>query len=438
MAGGTWDAQNKKYPGVYIRFKTAAGLSLNVGDRGIVAICEPLSWGPEGQLMEIEAGADTTSYTGYDITNPKNRFLNEMFKGSNRTPAPKKALLYRPTANGSVQATAEFGALTVTAKYPGVRGNEIQMMISALTDPAGTFQVSTLVDRMIMDQQEAKTVAELVDNDWVTFSGDGALTAGGGPLTDGADGTVQAAAYSAFLSVLEKAKFDVLAYDGADSTVLDAFQAFIKRLAEDQGKHAQLAAADMDHPDSRYIINVKSGVTLSDGTVLTPQQTVWWAAGATAGAKYNQDLTYAKYPGAVAVSAGSGDSAEGDFVLFAEDGTVKVEYDVDSLTSFTQDIGEVFRYNRTMRLCNTIANDIYQQFSDNYIGVVDNNDAGRMLFRGAIVGYLSSIQANSGIQNFEADDVVVSPGQAADAIVVDIAIQPVLSATKIYLTIELN
>lgn len=438
MAGGTWDTQNKKYPGAYIRFKTAAGLPLNVGDRGIMAICEPLSWGPEGQLMEIEAGEDMTPYTGYDITNPKNRFLNEIFKGSSRTPAPKKVLLYRPTANGSAQATAEFGALTVTARYPGVRGNEIQMMISALTDPAGTFQVSTLVDRMIMDQQEAKTVAELTDNDWVIFSGDGALTAGGGPLTDGADGTVQAAAHPAFLSVLEKAKFDVLAYDGTESTVLDAFQAFIKRLAEDQGKHAQLVAADMDHPDSRYIINVKSGVTLSDGTVLTPQQTVWWVAGATAGAKYNQDLTYAKYPGAVAVSAGSGDSAEGDFVLFAEDGTVKVEYDVDSLTSFTQDIGEVFRYNRTMRLCNTIANDIYQQFSDNYIGVVDNNDAGRMLFRGAIVGYLSSIQANSGIQNFEADDVVVSPGQAADAIVVDIAIQPVLSATKIYLTIELN
>ena len=45
MAGGTWDAQNKKYPGVYIRFKSTGGLPLNVGDRGTVAICEPLSWG---------------------------------------------------------------------------------------------------------------------------------------------------------------------------------------------------------------------------------------------------------------------------------------------------------------------------------------------------------------------------------------------------------
>lgn len=140
----------------------------------------------------------------------------------------------------------------------------------------------------------------------------------------------------------------------------------------------------------------------------------------------------------MAAATEQGDSAAGDFVLFAEDGAVKVEYDVNSLTSFTPDAGEIFRYNRTMRLCNTIANDIYQQFSDHYIGVVDNNEAGRMLFRGAIVGYLDSIQANNGIQNFEAGDVGVEPGQAADAVEVKIAIQPTMSAAKIYLTIQLN
>ena len=49
--------------------------------------------------MEIDAGADMTVYTGYDITAPENRFLTELFKGTNRTAAPRKVLLYRPTAS---------------------------------------------------------------------------------------------------------------------------------------------------------------------------------------------------------------------------------------------------------------------------------------------------------------------------------------------------
>ena len=53
MAGGTWTTQNKVRPGVYIRFATGTGLGLPVGNRGTVAICEPMSWGPVGQVMTV-------------------------------------------------------------------------------------------------------------------------------------------------------------------------------------------------------------------------------------------------------------------------------------------------------------------------------------------------------------------------------------------------
>ena len=125
-------------------------------------------------------------------------------------------------------------------------------------------------------------------------------------------------------------------------------------------------------------------------------------------------------------------------MLFADDGAVKVEYDINSLVTYTPDITDVYHYNRTMRLVNTIANDIYQQFSDGYIGAVNNNEQGRMMFKSAIVGYLLTIQANNGIQNFEADDVEVLAGEAVDAIVVNLAIQPVGSVNKIYVTLEVN
>lgn len=112
--------------------------------------------------------------------------------------------------------------------------------------------------------------------------------------------------------------------------------------------------------------------------------------------------------------------------------------DINSLVTYTTDITEPYHKNRVIRLLNTVANDIYQQFSDGYIGVVNNNEQGRMMFKSAIVGYLLDIQANNGIQNFEAEDVTVEPGEAIDAIVVNLAIQPVDSVEKIYVTITVN
>lgn len=445
MAGGTWTSQNKVRPGVYIRFKSTAGLGLTVGDRGTVTICEPLSWGPVAQVMEIEAGMDVTPYTGYDITNPKNLFLREIFKGSNRTAAPRKVLLYRPTASSSAKATVTIGTLVVTAKYPGARGNDISIVVSELTEPANTFTVSTVVDGEIVDQQTGKQAGDLASNDWVDFSGTGVLTADSGKSLDsGADGTVQSAAWSAYLQTIEPYKFDVMIYDGSDTTVQSAMISFVKRIAEDAGQYSQLVAAGLTDPDSRFVINVNSGATLSDGTVLTAQQCTWWVGGVQAGALYNQSLTYAQYPGAVSASPLMTNSQyesalqAGKLVFFAEDGQVKVEQDINSLVTYTADIGRAFRKNRVMRLCNTIANDVYAQFSANFIGVVNNNDVGRSQFKAAIVGYLLDIQGNQGIQNFSADDVEVLAGGDIDAILVNIAIQAVDSVEKIYLTIEVS
>lgn len=445
MAGGTWTSQNKVRPGVYIRFTSSRGLGITVGERGTVTICEPMSWGPVGQVMTVEAGADMTPFCGYDITAPQAQFLNEIFKGSNRTPAPNTLLLYRPTASGSAQATATAGVLTATALYPGVRGNDITIVITDVVDDEGSFTVSTIVDGNIVDEQTGANVSDLVANDWVTWSGTGALTSTvGTPLTGGVDGTVQSAAYSAYLTAIEPYKFDIMIYDGSDSTVQDAMVAFIKRLADENGQYSQLVASGLTNPDSRYVIDLESGVTLSSGVELTAQQATWWLGGAEAGARYNQSLTYASYPGAIACTPVMTNSQyiaainAGQIVFFADDNEVRIETDINSLTTFTPDITNVYRKNRVMRLCNTIANDIYKQFSQNFIGVVNNNEQGRALFQAAIVGYLLDIQGNQGIQNFSAEDVEVLPGTDIDAIIVNVVLQAVDSVEKIYMTLEIN
>ena len=445
MAGGTWTTQNKVRPGVYIRFTTNRALGLTVGERGVVTICEPMSWGPVGEVMTVANEDDMTPYTGYDITSEKNRFLREIFRGTNRTSPPTTLYLYRPAATSSAKATVTTGTLTATAKYPGVRGNDITIVVTEDVDNEGSFFVSTVVDGEIQDQQSAETVADLVPNDWVDWSGTGALTATvGAPLTSGADGTVAASAYSDYLEAIEPYKFDVIIYDGSDSTVQDSMVGFVNRLADENGQYTQLVAANLTAPDSRFVINVMSGVTLADGTELTPQQVTWWAGGATAGAQFNESLTYATYPTAVAVSPLLTNNQiisalqSGQFILVADFDEVHVEQDIDSLTTYTTDIGVVYKKNRIIRLCNTIANDIYRQFSQNYIGVVNNNDAGRARFKAAIVGYLYQIQDAEGIQNFDPEDVEVLPGIDIDAIVVNVAFYAVDAVEKVYMSVSVS
>lgn len=441
MAGGTWETQNKVRAGVYIRFKSAPSTEFVAGTRGTVAICEPLSWGPVGEVTEITASTDLSTITGYPLSDSHNRFLQEMFKGTNRTAGPEKVLLYRPASDGA-SANNSIGNLTITAKYPGARGNDIAVD-SILNVDTNDYTVNTFVGGSLVDTQVGATVADLVSNAWVSFSGEGDLSASTGVfLADGTDGDVSSTAYATFLTDIEGYHFDILCYDGTDADVIAAFVAFIKRIASENGQYAQLVAANVSSPDSRFVINVCTGVKLDNGVELTPAQTCWWVAGAEAGALYNESLTYATYPGAITVdpvlnNAQAIDAIKaGKLVLFSDRDGVKIETDIDSLVTTTQDVSAVFKKNRVMRLCNQIANDIFAEFSNGYIGVVNNNEEGRSRFKAAVVGYMLDLEANSGIQNFDPDDVEVVAGAFIDAVVITVAIQVVDAAEKIYLTVE--
>ena len=189
---------------------------------------------------------------------------------------------------------------------------------------------------------------------------------------------------------------------------------------------------------------MQSGLVLPDNVTLTPQQACWWVGGAEAGASYNETLTYATHPTAVAPSPVLTNTeveealSSGELVMTADFDTVHIEQDINSLTTYTQALGKIFRKNRLIRLCNTIANDIYQQFSANYLGVVNNNEAGRNLFKSAIVGYMLTLQGQEAIQNFSADDVEVLAGTDNDSIIVNVAIKSVDSVEKIYMTVTVS
>lgn len=442
--GGSWDGnENKIIPDVYQRYSSQSSLVMQPSTRGIVTIAKDLSWGPVGVVQTIDAGEDMTPYTGYDATDASNRWVQEMLKGTNRTSAPYRILLYRLNGTGGVEATATTGKLTATAKYPGTRGNDIAIVVTDLTDPEGSFDVSTVVDGRIVDSQIVETIDQLVANDWVTFSGTGAPTSTvGAPLSGGVNPTSEASDWSDYTEVIEAYRFDAMVYDGTDATVRTALLNFIRRYFDDNGRQAQLVASGLTNPDSRWVVNVMSGVVLSDGTTLTPQQVCWWAGGALAGAQYNQDLTGASYPDAVQVTPKLKRSdleagIQAGQWLLADDGEgrVTVVYDINSLTTYTKDITEPYHLNRTMRVAMVSGNDVNDVFGRQFKGAEDNNDTGRMNIKSALVNYLLTMQDNRGIQNFDGKtDVSVYQGEKVDSVRVDATLWVVGATNFIYVT----
>lgn len=446
MAGGTWTSQNKMQPGVYINVKSLENLTYNVGTKGIVAIAEPLSWGPMGVVQEIIPGMDLTPYIGYDITHKKAMFLREMMKGSDTTPGPIKILLYRPKGENGVKATVTEGELTATALYEGERGNDISIIVQASPDTSGSYDVSTVIDGVMADEQTVATMDELKPNTWIEFSGTGSnfTETAGAPLTGGADPTIEVTDYATFLEAIEPYRFDVLVYDGAESTVIQAFSHFVKRMNENVGQKCQAVMSAAHTENSEYVISIDNGVKLSDGTVLTAGQATWWLGGAEAGALYNDSLTYAQYPGAIEAAPKLSDAAitvaiqQGKIVFIDTFETVKVCTDINTLTTFTADKGQEFSKNRVMRVLNQFCNDVYEQFSRYYIGKTDNTETGRNLLKGWVIGYLNEIQANNGIRNFTADDVEVMAGNNIDSVLINVYLQPVDSIEKIYMSVTVS
>lgn len=444
MAGGTWTAQDKKIPGVYINTQAEKTVEIKVGSKGIVAIAEPLNWGNPGVIQEITPGEDLTPYIGYDISNSNAMFLREMMKGSDTTDGPNKILLYRPTGTSGVKATVTVGALTVTAKYTGTRGNDLSVIIAA--NPGGGYDIDTVIDGAVVDSQNVTNLSSLVSNDWVDFSGSGTtITAtAGSALTGGVNPTVASSDYASFLTALEPFAFDILAYDGSDATTIAAMIAFIKRINTETGRRAQcvMAGATAEAADSELVIAIMNGVTLEDGTVLTAGQAVWWLAGVEAGAKYNQSLTYAMYPGAVRSTSLYSDAqaiaaTEAGGCCFVENyGDVVLCTDINTKVTAASAVDAEFKKNRVMRVLMQFCNDTHYEYSKYYIGKVSNIDnVGLSLLRGWAIGYLAAMEGNQGIRNFSPEDVVVFAGEAIDSAVVQVWLQPVDSIEKIYATV---
>lgn len=441
MAGGIWTRQNKVRPGVYINFESQGTATVALGERGTVTMAVPLSWGPSKQMVKVEAGADPFETLGYDITTAEMLPVREALKRA------QKLLLYR--LNTGIKATATSGNLIVTAKYGGVRGNDITVVIQANIDDPSKFDVHTLVAGAEQDKQTVADIDGLTKNAWVSFAATGTdkdLAASAGvPLSGGADGTVTNADHTSYLELLEVTDFNTFGLMSDDTTLKALYTAFIKRQRENEGKKIQLVVPNYPTADYEGVISVKNGVVLSDQTVIDRIKAVAWVAGATAGAAVNQSLTYAAYDDAVDVDVKYTNTQiedallAGEFVFVASKGRAIVEQDINTFRSYTLTKGRERSKNRVIRVLDGLANDSKETFDQYYIGKVGNSADGRNLLRSALTNIANTYQGFGAIQNFNSQtDITVLAGEATDAVYVEMDIQPVDAIEKIYMRVKVK
>ena len=440
MAGGTFDKSvGKVRPGTYINFEASNQSPLGSSDRGTVLI--PLinhSYGPEKEFITIsnesvDSAIDKLGYSVYD-DDPSMLLIREAFKNASTV------IVY--IAKAGTKATGTGGGLSAQAKYGGSRGNALSYSVAA--NPVAGFDVSVYLDGSTVEAFEGVTnVSALVDSKYITFTaseGTSLEAVAGVSLTGGTDGTAANSDIAAFLDDMESVNFNTLAFPVTEESLLAACVTKIKYLRENVGRGVKAVVPDYK-ADYEGIINVTNSVIIN-GVTLSDAQATAWVAGADASASNVQSNTHKIYVGAESVAnAKTHEQAvaaiqNGEFFFsYSENGDVIVEYDINSLTSFTDRKDKSYSKNRVLRVFDSFAESIRLNFPPNKYS---NNENGWDIMDGMGRSILKQFFDAGAIRNvdYDSDFAVVRGESKGDSTYFNVGLQPVDSAEKLYFTVK--
>ena len=421
LGGGTYIKQNKVLPGAYFQFISKAATSSVLLGRGVSAMAFDLNWGVDGAIFEVTAEAvqeNCLKIFGYDYSAEEMKHIRELFLHTS------KLYVYKLTSNGT-KAANDYA----TALYGGVRGNDLKVVIQADVDEPSKFVVSLYLGATKVDEQLVANASELVENDFVTWKTEAELVVTAGvALAGGTNGTSDTTAHQTFLNKIESyPDVNAIGYMGTEETVKALYVAFAKRMRDEVGIKLQAIVHDYAG-DSIACVNVKNQVDL-----------VPWVTGVIAGTEVNKSATNMLYDGELVVSTDytkkelEAAIKDGEFVLHQIGFEVHVLEDINSMITTSDEQGEVFKDNQTVRVIDSIATSIATVFAKKYIGKVPNNESGRVSLWSDIVKLhqeLSDIQA---IENFVSEDIEIFQGEGKKSVVVNSAITVVNTMTKLYM-----
>ena len=428
LGGGTFNAQNKKLPGTYINFASASRASASLSDRGIVAIPLLMDWGAADEVFEVSNEKfvnNSLKIFGYDYSHDKMKGLRDLFKNT------KTLYAYRLNGKGT-KATNTYAE----AKYPGIRGNDLKIIISKNVDDETKFDVKTVLEFKEMDVQTVKNSSELVANDWVTFKSAELQETASTPLASGTNGTeVTTSEYQAFLNAIESYSFNALGCPVEDAKINELFVTFTKRMRDEVGAKFQTVVYRKP-ADYEGVISVENEVTDD----VNKASVVYWTTGAQAGCAVNKSLTNTAYDGEFKIKVDYTQSQladaleSGKFIFHNVTGEVRVLEDINTFTSVTDEKNIVFSNNQTIRVIDQIANDVAALFNTKYLGKIPNNASGRISLQSDVVAIHRALEDIQAIENFSADDIVVAQGDTKKSVVLTDKITVINAMSQLYMS----
>ena len=433
LGGGTFVTQNKVLPGAYINFVSLAKASATLSDRGIATMPLELEWGIEGSVFEVtnaDFQKNSMKFFGYAYDHEKMKGFRDIFKNA------KTLYAYRLNAGGA-KATNTYA----TAKYSGVRGNDLKIVIQKNVDNETMFDVKTVLDSTTVDTQTVSEASKLVANDYVIFKTDATLAETAGiALSGGTNGTVDGNAHQAYLDKIESYSFNAMGVVTTEDAVKSLYVNFCKRLRDELGVKFQLVVYNKK-ADFEGVVNIKNKVTDSNWS---EPMLVCWVTGVIAGCAVNKSNTNKLYDGEFTVDVDYTQTEliqaiqAGEFALHQVGSDIRVLEDINSLVTTTDTKGDIFKENQTIRVIDQTANDIAVLFNTKYLGVVPNDAAGRISLWADIVKHHEQLQTIRAIENFTDKDVVVDMGESKKSVVVTDALQPVNAMSKLYMTVKIS
>lgn len=431
LGGGNFTLQNKVLPGSYINFVSAANTSSSNAGRGYAAMPLELDWGPDNAIFTVTAAdfqKNCRKIFGYDYTDEKLMGMRDLFRNASTV------YLYKLTSGGEKAENTYAKAL-----YSGTRGNDLTITIAANVDIEGAYDVSTYLGTVLVDTQTVTKCAELASNDFVAFKTDATLEETAGMnLTGGTNGTVDGASHQAFLDKIEKyTAINAIGAVSTEETIKSLYAAFTKRMREEVGVKFQTVLYNYA-ADHEGVVNVKNKST---DTGTGEASMIYWTTGVIAACAVNASNTNKVYDGEFTVDAEYTQTEletavkAGEFTFHQVGDDIRVLTDINSLVTTTEDKGEIFKANQTIRVIDQIATDIANIFNTKYLGVVPNDADGRVGLWNDIVKHHKSLQDIRAIEDFDESDVTVAQGEDKRSVVVTDNITVVNAMEKLYMTV---